>query len=189
MDEMAHAKLGVALVIDILERGMEFTLFPMGMSMTPFILDKEKVVIRQTNLDQIRVGSVVAFLDETKSWIVLHRVLEVDRDKRQALTMGDCQIYPETVEADRILGLVIRIEKDDFLLDMESLRVRLCNYLIANYSKFFFLFYSWRQKHRLRWLSPGGILLRARLTPSCLVLASLRCLSVLEYFWRQRSFM
>lgn len=186
MDETFRAVLSISLVADILEKGIEMPLFPLGMSMMPFILDGEKVIVRRTEPEKIRVGSIIAFRDQTKSWIILHRVIEVSQTTKQVLTMGDCQLYPEAVEATDVLGEVIRVEKDGLILNMENLRARICNYLIAKNSLLFYVLHFWSQKLQLQRFGLRGILLRTRLAVPFLALTSLRCLAALEYFWRQR---
>jgi hypothetical protein len=145
--------------------------------MAPFIMHGDRVVLRRADPQRIRVGSVVAFRDEVENYLILHRVVRVNRRTGELLTMGDCQLYAEPVQIDDALGEVIRVVKDDLILDVEDPLVRACSYVAAKNSRFFVLLQACLQ--RFGWQRSGlkAILLRNRLAVPSAALAVLRRLA------------
>ena len=124
---------------DIVNSGSILRVKVTGRSMAPFLQGGDVVSIRKVPYSSLRRGDLIFFRNE-QGFLVLHRLIR-KRHLLNTITMvqtkGDALIaLDEPVPSQRILGKVWKVErfspgKDQRLIDMESLRWRSINYLVA----------------------------------------------------------
>jgi hypothetical protein len=95
----------------VLAKGKPFRFRAKGFSMSPFIKDGDVVTIRPLSAGEPRTGDVAAFLFPSTGRVALHRVVAAGDGlfhlKGDNVPEGD-----GAVAADRILGVVARVERN-----------------------------------------------------------------------------
>lgn len=102
-----------------LRAGKEVTLLAKGRSMHPYIRDQRDVlVLRRTDQDNLRVGDIVLALVNTDHYVV-HRIVEV-RDQGVVL-MGDGNLYgTEYAAKGDVCGILTHIEREGRRIDCRT---------------------------------------------------------------------
>ncbi len=99
----------------VLAKGRPFRFRARGWSMSPFIKDGDVVTVAPLAGRRPRTGHVVAFLHPGTGNVAIHRVVRM-KDGRFSVR-GDNAYDPDgLLTADRILGVVTRIERDGRLV-------------------------------------------------------------------------
>lgn len=124
---------------EILNSGSNLRVKATGRSMSPFLRGGEVFTIRHVPWASLRRGDLIFFKSSTET-PVLHRLIRKGRSSDGGVifqTKGDALIaFDEPVPCHRILGRVWKIERvpsarGQRLINMESMRWRMINYLIA----------------------------------------------------------
>lgn len=77
-----------------------------GLSMFPFYLPADVVRVEKPNKNNLVIGNVVVFL--SKKRLVAHRLLELDFDRKIALTKGDgLKKKDASLQMNEIMGVVV----------------------------------------------------------------------------------
>ena len=128
---------------DLLESGADLRVSVTGKSMTPFLSSGDTVTIRRVENGRLTAGDLV-FYRNRLGLPVLHRLIRVVRTgkgKRLLHTKGDAlTVFDEPFTEPSLLGKVSFVEKagrghnQRTGLDMESLRWRIINRVIAGVS-------------------------------------------------------
>lgn len=95
----------------VLAKGRPFRFTARGASMSPAIRDGDVVTVAPLSDREPRPGDVAAFVHPGTGAVRIHRIVEVsDRGFR---LKGDAAFFDDgTAGRDRILGLVVRVERD-----------------------------------------------------------------------------
>jgi ribosomal protein S18 acetylase RimI-like enzyme len=99
------------LMRGVLDRGLAFRTSVRGLSMTPFIHDKDVVTVAPLASAEPRVGDIVAVVLPQTGRLVIHRV--VARKNRGWVVRGDNSLRSDgIVLSKQILGRVVRVERN-----------------------------------------------------------------------------
>jgi len=126
----------VHLTADLLREGYSVRCRTHGGSMYPTIADGEKVVVEPVAPSQVERGDIILYRRHGN--MIAHRVVGMGSDHGRAMTQssalstrdvlilrGDAFDFPdEPVEASRILGKVVAVERDGRSIDLESCLAR-----------------------------------------------------------------
>ena len=124
---------------DIVAKGSILRVKVTGRSMAPFLQGGEVVAIRKVPYSSLRRGDLI-FFRNNQGFPVLHRLIRkryLSNDITTVQTKGDALISPdEPVPYQSIVGKVWKIERvpsgnGQRSIDMESMRWRTINYLVA----------------------------------------------------------
>ncbi len=120
----------VPLIKETLSSGSPFILTVTGYSMRPTLKSTgDKVELVSTEKRPVKKGEIVFFERENED-CVLHRVIKIQGDM---LTMnGDAQVWTETVDVSRVIGVVSRFNRNGKWIDCDSPMYRF-------YSKFWMI--------------------------------------------------
>lgn len=104
--------LGIVLS-SILKEGIPVSFFAKGISMTPFIQDGDKLIIKPTSQITPSIGRVVAFINLLDEKLLIHRIIA--RKSGRFLIKSDysSQNNDGWIEEDQILGCVCRVIRAD----------------------------------------------------------------------------
>lgn len=99
-----------ATVLDALARGESVRLRVHGASMKPWLREQQKIRVRPIAGWRLRRGDVALFR-RANGRLILHRVVQVDRDSRTGMPLygcrGDAEAgVPESVPETALLGVV-----------------------------------------------------------------------------------
>jgi ribosomal protein S18 acetylase RimI-like enzyme len=116
--ELPLSNLGqLELLRAMMERSLPLRIRVRGFSMTPTIRDDDVVTVVPMAGRDLQVGEVVAFVSPQTERLVLHRV--VAREGAGWLLRGDnCRDSDGVVTAERILGSIVRVERDGRHVDL-----------------------------------------------------------------------
>lgn len=109
------------LATRLLRQGTSLKIKAHGGSMLPFLLDGDVVLVSPVSPGGLRVGDVVCY-ESPPGGILLHRVIARRADG--VLARGDALTYTERVNAERVLGRAVAVERRGALrrLDRGPLR-------------------------------------------------------------------
>lgn len=130
-------------VIWLLKHGHLVKINLSGYSMFPYLNPGNKVIIKQVNFDEIKVGDIIAFKSNNLS--VLHRVIK--KNNNHIFCKGDFMLLPDNkISQEDIIGKLEKIEKNGKLINPYSISHRYYAKLIVMFPKLFifmarFLFY------------------------------------------------
>lgn len=104
--------------------------------MVPFLQPGMNVVYSPVRFEQLRKGDLLFFKDSTrKNNQIVHRVIQVNIDKREVITKGDnSNKFDIPVKEDRILGKVVKILKENQVVYLESPQAKMVNKIFLFYS-------------------------------------------------------
>ena len=105
------------LIYDVISKGGEFRLTPNGVSMMPLIrpgVDSVSLVLPIN----VKKGDVVLYKRDDTAQFVLHRVLDIKKDKY--IVCGDNQKAIEYITEKNILAKIKNIYKDGKAIDIEN---------------------------------------------------------------------
>ncbi len=104
----------VALIEDILQRGVDVRMEVTGRSMAPFLNSGTVVTIGSADVGSLKPGDLILFKNSAGR-PVLHRIIRtrnLNGHPSAFLTKGDAlRNYDEPVPADRVMGKVVNVEK------------------------------------------------------------------------------
>jgi len=137
-------KEGMATLFeDILRRGADLRVSVTGRSMAPFIKSGDTVTIRKIPADRLTIGDLV-FFKSRLGLPMLHRLIRITKTEKGGKlfrTKGDAlSVFDEPFAEQLLIGKVFSIEKASKSegriqgLDMESLKWRTINFIIAGLS-------------------------------------------------------
>jgi len=123
-----------------------------GRSMLPLIPPASMVNIEHLSAKRIRLGEIIAF--RRSSHLVVHRVLKKYYHKGSLffLEKGDSTLRAGIVEEKDVLGKVIRVEKGEKPIALDSHIWRMINYLMARYG--LMINYAFKRLYSVRESSP-----------------------------------
>ncbi len=105
-----------------------------GSSMTPHISEGDMLLVRHS-LHPIRLGDIIVF--KAAGGLVAHRVVFIRRHDSENIyrTKGDnsCS-FDAPVRQSSVLGRVVRIQKDNKSISLETSHIKFLNFLSALYS-------------------------------------------------------
>jgi signal peptidase I len=117
----------LALTTELLRDGYGVRFHPQGQSMHPTIRDGEAVTIEPVKALDVRRGDILLY--QTARGVIAHRVTRIRQEKNPSavFTMrGDAPLASaEEVDANKILGRVISVERGERTIDLASRSVRL----------------------------------------------------------------
>lgn len=94
--------------IELLESGRETIVRAVGMSMFPWILPKEKLIISPIKDRDLKIGDIVIFLSNNR--LIAHRLVKIDNIKNIYFTRGDGNLKTDTpISYEDIKGVVTKI--------------------------------------------------------------------------------
>jgi len=104
-----------------------------GSSMLPLITPGSMVKIEPLPAKKIRLGDIIAF--RRSSHLVVHRVLKKYYHKRNLffLEKGDSNPRAGIVKEKNVLGKVVKVERGEKFVSLDSDTWRLINYLVVRY--------------------------------------------------------
>ena len=104
-----------------------------GFSMWPFIREGEKLIIRKTLVEDLKVGEIILYQAEDK--LICHRLVKKikDNDKYLIYSRGDNSLsLPEFVIKDKFLGKVVGVlKKNGKAVSIAGRKQRLFNRIIV----------------------------------------------------------
>ena len=103
-----------------------------GYSMWPFLLPLEKLVVKKTAFEQVRVGDIIIYRAEGK--LICHRVVKKAHRARSCLlySRGDASLSsPEAVNPEMFAGKAFGILKDERIVSLDTRPQHLLNRLIV----------------------------------------------------------
>jgi signal peptidase I len=136
MDRTTRLELAMDMLNEVIERDEDIPLKTFGHSMEPFIYGGDWVVVRRADAREIGVGDVVIY--QAGSVFVAHRVIRrCERDSRVYLAVkGDAHLAAEgEIAAEAIVARVVALQKAGKKVDLNRLRWRMTNSLIAHWSQ------------------------------------------------------
>ena len=111
------------LILEVIESGGEFRLFPRGTSMLPLIRQGKDSVVLVKPCDKLKKRDII-FYRRDDGQFVLHRIVGVAKDGSYILC-GDNQTFLERdIRRDNVLASVCAVYRDDKRLEAKSLRMR-----------------------------------------------------------------
>jgi len=134
----------ITLFEEILKNGSSIRVKVTGRSMAPFLCSGQIVTIKKVALDALRKGDLI-FFKNSHGTPLLHRIIQKRNSSNNKIifrTKGDALIaYDEPVQYQSVLGKVSGIEKTNpgkriKIINMESIRWRTINTIIAEISRF-----------------------------------------------------
>jgi hypothetical protein len=109
------------LSIQILDRGGTFRFRARGASMAPFIRDGDTLTVAPVEAAALRVGDVALHRADGDG-LAAHRIVarRLEGDRLRWVTRGDTVSGPgEVVEAEQVLGRVVRVQRRGRTLDLD----------------------------------------------------------------------
>ena len=103
-----------------------------GFSMWPFLRAGEKLIVKRTPLENLRVGDLIIY--RANNQLVCHRLIKsVKEGERYSLyARADSSVSrPETVTAEMFLGQAISIIKNGKIINLKRMKWQLINRLIV----------------------------------------------------------
>ena len=100
--------------------------------MWPFLRAGEKLIIKRTPLENLRVGAIILY--RVNNQLVCHRLIKrVKQGERYSLyARADSSVSrPETVTAEMFLGQAISIIKNGKIINLKRMKWQLINRLIV----------------------------------------------------------
>ena len=99
------------LMSAVLGKGRAFRFRARGLSMSPFVRDGDIVTVAPTVSAPPRTGEIAAFVHAETGRLRIHRIIGIKEGR--CLLKGDNALEPDgEVPVERILGLVVRVERD-----------------------------------------------------------------------------
>ena len=89
--------------------------------MVPFIRDGDTLTVQPAEAATLRVGDVALYRD-AGDCLFAHRVVgrRLEGDRLQLVTRGDAATGPgDLVAAEQVLGRVVRVQRGDWILDLD----------------------------------------------------------------------
>lgn len=94
----------------VLEKGKPFRFEARGMSMEPFIMDRDIVTIAPLAASRPKPGDIAAFVHPVSGGLRVHRVIKIEAGRY--LLKGDNALDADgALTRDMILGLAVRLER------------------------------------------------------------------------------
>lgn len=101
----------IELLSAVTEKGKSFRFRASGISMIPFIKDKDIITISPIPTGHPEIGDVVAFLLPEKEKLAVHRIIDIK--SRRYVIKGDNIPEPDgLIPAENVLGLVTAVERN-----------------------------------------------------------------------------
>ncbi len=122
--EVIRDDLLLELVTDLLGSGREACFAYSGKSMHPVIHTGNMVTVSPVSLDNIRPGQILLYLPvlpDGSRGMVLHRYLGRNPDNTLRMRADACPVLDPPVNADDVVGRVVRIRKSRFTLRADRL--------------------------------------------------------------------
>lgn len=99
-----------------------------GFSMWPFMRQGEKLVIKKSPVDDLKLGDIILY--QANNQLACHRLVKKNRDF--LYTRGDNSLSaPEVITREMFIGKVVGIIKNNRMINLASRRNRLINRLIV----------------------------------------------------------
>ncbi|RKX63057.1 MAG: signal peptidase I [Thermodesulfobacteriota bacterium] len=96
-------------------------------SMLPMIPVGANILIKRCDFKEIKPSDIVVF--KSKGKFIVHRVLRKNRDK--LLQAGDNFSLPSLIHKENILGRVVLIKDQKYVIDLEKKKNRILNIVIS----------------------------------------------------------
>ena len=134
------------LSAEILKKGHVLRFQARGISMHPFIKDRDVIKVKPVGLEDVKSGDIVFYMSKNKNFIA-HRLIKKIKDKNNdgkllLVTKGDsCTGFDAALSPSQVLGKVISIERDGKEISMEKGISKLQNFLLSKASPFSFILY------------------------------------------------
>lgn len=94
----------LALVRESISNGIKVRLKVKGSSMWPTFRDGHDIVtLRRYYEQELQEGVIILF--ESKEEFIIHRIVAIDRDKREVIAKGDANKFTEVVSFNRIIAI------------------------------------------------------------------------------------
>jgi peptidase S24-like protein len=128
IERRARRERILSLFLDqTLRRGRSYWWRPRGLSMSPTILDGERVLISPADPRRLRIGHIVKFSVDGR--LILHRLVARRRRSDGALVFtfrGDNGSETDAhVPSSSIIGIAVAVERDENLITLCSFSKRL----------------------------------------------------------------
>lgn len=129
------------LILDFLSSGKKTITRAVGMSMFPWILPNENMVIEPFYVENIKIGKVVIFISDNR--LIAHRVIKLDFENKICTTKGDGNLKADLpIEFDKIVGIVIKTQNNRAFWTQYSVGnfgylIAKCSWLLAPINWFF----------------------------------------------------
>ena len=127
MNERAVKRLLLDVTKEALQQGRELIVSTDGLSMFPFIMSRDKVVVANYNRDKLRRGDLVIYESNIgNNRIIAHRLVKKNRDV--FVTKGDLLMHcDKPISPDMVMGKIIKIKRGDLLISLEGAVGRISN--------------------------------------------------------------
>ena len=153
-----------------LKQGNQVSYIEKGSSMNPFIISGSQLFIRPVkNVACLKVGDIIIF--SNKKALINHRIIEIKTERKSGkkkksnntvfITRGDAKQRNDfPVSASQVLGKVVSLKRKDKLINLETPKMRIINYLLAVKSKNLLVFLKTTHSRKHSFISYLRIILK-----------------------------
>ncbi len=109
-----------------------------GFSMWPFLKAGEKLLIKKTPTENLKVGDIIIY--RTDSQLVCHRLIKKIKERERYLlyVRGDSSVsWPEPITEEMFLGKAMGIIKNGKIVTLNQMKGQLINRLIVLFAPLF----------------------------------------------------
>ncbi len=136
---MDNSNLNISLSLQLLSEGKSAIIRAVGMSMFPWILPKESLIISPIKDKDLKVGDIIIFTSNNK--LIAHRLLKIDKKNNIYVTRGDGNLTSDSpIKHDDIIGIISEV-RDNRMFWTKYANGKM-SYLIAKFS-FIFSPFNW----------------------------------------------
>ena len=135
VSDVEQKPVHIALLKEVVARGINLRVRVCGESMYPFIRPGATIIIKATQLQDLVKGDLVLYYVQNR--LVTHRVLGKKKSNAQItlLIKGDAVAYfDHPVQEHQIIGKVAALEKNGRVTRLDTLAQKVSNYIISRYS-------------------------------------------------------
>lgn len=113
------------------EKGGDLSFKVVSGSMSPMIEVGDVVTIGRVNHTRVRIGDIVAFLDDQN--VVVHRIIGKSRSNQQLsfYHRGDTSASSGKIIAQNLIGRVLIVEKKGYKIRLDSRRHIMCSRVLG----------------------------------------------------------
>jgi signal peptidase len=130
MDEITLKNLIIDIKKEVLKKGFILTLPTVGMSMFPFIRNKDKVVVVDCHKETLKCGDLILFQSDGNNTTVVHRLMRriKSNDGYLLITKGDARIrYDMPINSGMVIGKIAKVKKKYFTISLDCAAGRTIN--------------------------------------------------------------
>jgi signal peptidase I len=109
-EQLLPSRAIVELICAVLDKGADFRLRAKGLSMYPFIRDRDIVTLAAVDSQKIRTGDVVAVAHPVEGKLIIHRTIRIKNGLVKI--KGDNNLMSDGwIRREKILAKVVRVQR------------------------------------------------------------------------------